>query len=325
MNKRYLLSFDFDRTIADTFKKGPRGIGVNEATEYSVRDILGKAGLEQLHKLGGLNNRAPSELVYLIFKSDRATLTENAKSFFDSNVGGLSKMVPEAKGVPLVWDEKNIIQLVSELFVRQKLSYLLGQIGEKTVDGQLWPPLTKGFLEFWSDIQKLKEEGVPIDTAIISSGHDVAIDKVFRLYNLKRADIIVSEDDIRGKKYPEEMARRVKPGELPLALAHQEWLEKQGMNHLNFDLKIAAETKERMMYFGDDPNKDGKLAQRANIPYGFIVPENLFLMEKDNASTFKDWSAIGNLIRHNRRMFLNGESFRNILNTERMNVHPEIK
>lgn len=325
MNKRYLLSFDFDGTIAETFKKGPRGIGVNEATNNAITDIFGKPGAIQFDRLGGLKNRAPSELINLILKSDKEGFTRNAQKIFENNAANLSALIPSTKGVPLVWDEKNAEQLIGELFVRQKLSYLLEQVGEKTADGQLWPPLTQGFLEFWGTLQKLKEEGIPLDTAIISSGHDIFIDKVFELYNLAKPDIIVSEDDIRGRKYPKEIERRVKPGELPLALTHFRWLKAQGMDYFNFDLKSAKEVRERMIYFGDDPNKDGKLAEGAKINFGFFVPGNLFLMEKDNFSAFKDWKTIGELLNGNKEMFSKGESFNRILKTEGSVGGPEIK
>lgn len=326
MNKRYLLSFDFDGTIAETFKKGPRGIGVNEATNNAITDIFGKPGAIQLDRLGGLKNRAPSELINLILKTtDRETLIKNAQEFFKEKADSLSLIVPKNKGSPLVWDEKNIEQLITELFVRQKLLYLLEQVGERTTDGQVWPPLTQGFLEFWAVLQQLKIDGLPIDTAIISSGHDIFIDRVFKLYNLKRSDIIITEDDIRGKKYPKEIERRVKPGELPLALAHFYWLKEQGINHLNFDLETAKEVRNRMIYFGDDPSKDGKLSERAKIHFGLFDPNNLILMEQGSFSKFKDWQTIGKLLETNKEMFNGGESINRILKTERGLGSPELK
>lgn len=325
MNKRYLLSFDFDGTIAETFKKGHRGIGVNEATENAIRDILGEEGVNQFNKLGGLSNRAPSELINLILKTNIKEFTQKAHNFFQDNANHLSSLVLTTKGTPLVWDEKKVEQLVSELFVRKKLLYLLEQVGEKTADGQLWPPLTQGFLEFWGTVQKLKEEDIPLDTTIISSGHDIFINKVFELYNLSKPDIIVSEDDIRSRKYPKEIERRVKPGELPLALAHFYWLKEQGINHLNFDLETAKEVRNRMIYFGDDPSKDGKLSERAKIHFGLFDPNNLILMEQGNFSKFEDWQTIGKLLEANKEMFNGGESLNRILKTERSLGSPELK
>lgn len=326
MNKRYLFGFDFDGTVADTFKKGPNLVGVNEATNNAVRDIFDELGVSRLKELGGLSNRAPSELVNLILKtSNREMLIKRAQDFFEKKGEELSLIVPKNKSVPLVWDEKNIEKLITELFVRQKLSYLLEQIGKHTTDDQVWPPLTQGFSEFWGVLQKLKREGLPIDTAVISSGHDIFIDQVFKLYNLTMPDIVVTEDDIRGKKYPKEIERRVKPGELPLAMAHFSWLKNQGMDQFNFDLETAKEVKTRMIYFGDDLNKDRRLSEGGRVHFGFFVPGNLSLVENNNPSTFKDWRIIGKLLEDNKNMFLKGETFNKILKTEGSVNSPEIK
>lgn len=326
MNKRYLFGFDFDGTIADTFKKGPNLVGVNEATNNGIKDIFDELGVSRLKELGGLSNRAPSELINLILKtSDREMLIKRAQDFFEKKGEELSLIVPKNKSVPLVWYEKNIEQLITELFVRQKLSYLLEQVGKHTADGQIWPPLAQGFSEFWGVLQKLKREELPIDTVVISSGHDIFIDRVFKLYNLTLPDIVVTEDDIRGKKYPKEIERRVKPGELPLAMAHFTWLKQQGMDQLNFDLQTTREVKERMIYFGDDLNKDRKLSEGARINFGFFIPENLSLMEKANSSRFKDWTIIGKLLDGNKNMFLRGEPLNIILKTEIGAKSPETK
>lgn len=323
---RYLFAYDFDSTIANTFKIGPRGIGVNEATNNAIKDIFGQPGTALLKKLGGLSNRAPSELINLLLKTtDREKLIESAKKFFKEKAPNLSMMVDKNKAVPLTWDENNnnIEQLIAELFVRQKLSYLLEQVGEKTADGQVWPPLTQGFLEFWTNLHRLKKEGLPVDMAIISSGHDEFINRVFKLYNLEPPNILISEDDIRGRKYPKEIERRVKPGELPLALTHFYWLKEQGMNQLNFDLETATEVKRRMIYFGDDLNKDRKLSEGARIPFGFFVPENLILTEPGNVFAFKDWRTIGKLLKTNKRMFIEGQPLNRILKTEGHQGNPE--
>ena len=80
----HLFLFDFDGSIAQTFKPGPFGISVKEAYERSIYDIFGGDGLVTYEQLGGLKNRAASELVHDLF-SRNVGLTEMTRGFYESD------------------------------------------------------------------------------------------------------------------------------------------------------------------------------------------------------------------------------------------------
>ena len=62
-----------------------------------------------------------------------------------------------------------------------------------------------------------------------------------------------------NRRYPEENERRFKPGLFPLALAHQEWLHKQGLCLSKDDvLGDIKRSKERMVFIDD--NHDAAVA-----------------------------------------------------------------
>ena len=50
-NQRYLFSFDFDRTIANTFEESPNGIGVLKAYNMSISSIFGDKGHDIYQKI----------------------------------------------------------------------------------------------------------------------------------------------------------------------------------------------------------------------------------------------------------------------------------
>lgn len=55
----YLIGLDFDGTIARTFQKSPRGIGVNEAYEGAVATILAPKELRHIRWLVDLGIAHP--------------------------------------------------------------------------------------------------------------------------------------------------------------------------------------------------------------------------------------------------------------------------
>jgi hypothetical protein len=315
---RYLWSFDFDGTAAKTFEPSPAKIGVKEAYALAVKDVLGNRGLDIYNEKGCLKNQAPSELVASLLGSPfRDSLFAHAKSFFETNQRYLLTQVPEGKGVSLEqWKED--IGIVAELLVRQKLSYLLKQIGTTFPDGDTWPRPCNGFRDFWTTIQDLKKERLPLDTSIISSGHDKFIKRTFQLWGLISPDILVTEDDIRGRKYPEEMERRVKPGQLQLALAHKKWLDIQ---EIPFDPETVRQTRQEMMYFGDSYTHDGGLAAIAGIPFGWFNPDNKLPGEgRFNPETIviSNWREVASVLQSNQKALREGKPCNEIFAVSRL-------
>lgn len=310
MNPQYLLVFDFDNTIAQTFEPSPKGIGVKEAYAKTVEDIFGEKGLVTYQKLGGLQNRAPSELVHAILKADSTgELMKNASAFFMKEYDNLLRCVPKNHDGVLEWNILNPEKTLAEILVRQKLIILTDEIGTKFTDEQIWPRSCKGFIDFWKSIAVLDNKGeFGVTTAIVSSGHEKPIKKVFEeVFELHPPNILVTEDDIRWRKYPEDLSRRVKPGQLQLAIAHKEWLEKQGLltdghNHV----EAARKTRARIVYFGDDPNKDGKMAKGADIMFG-LFKEGQPFEANDWFCTFGDWRDIVNILTRQEQKLVEGK------------------
>ncbi len=292
--KPYLLALDFDKTAADTTIKSARGLGMGDVYALAVADVLGTEGSRIYQAQGGLNNRAPSELVQQIFAAaaDRSILFAQARSFWSAHADVLGSFVPEGKGASLVWSHGDNVAVVGEILVRQKLSYLAQEVGKVLPDGRVWPPPCRGFEEFWSVVADLKRN-YDITTAIISSGHDSFIQQTFDAWHLARPDILVTEDDIRGLKFPQEMEKRVKPGQLPIALAYGMWLRDQKTAGVYDDNESFDARRERVMYFGDDIQKDGGMALTANVPFGWYRPDGGDDGKAFRGFSFNDWRQVG--------------------------------
>src|SRR3989338_3186708 len=289
--ERYLLAFDFDNTIAQTFVPSPNNLGVLEVHDYVVKDIFGEKGLTiYKNKLQGLQNRAPLELVHqLLTQECSETLKDCALEFLRTKADSLNGQVPKDKGIPLDLNLRPLDQVLTELFVRTKLLYLVSEVGQKFPDSRIWPQPTNGFLEFWETVTTINSQSdFRIDTAIISSGHENFIRKTFSVWGIDCPNILVTDDDIRAKKYPQQLNRRVKPGVFPFALAHHEWLRMQALTDCHFDINYASAIRDRIVYFGDDPQKDGMLAENSGVSYGqfgSLAWQHLY----NNQFVFDDW------------------------------------
>lgn len=313
-----MLLFDFDGTQFDTFASGPRGLGVREASYLAINDVLGESAALNYASRPELHNFAPTELVNLCRENGyREEIRKQAYNFYSSNKDSLSGLVPGGKGTALTWRQGENTGVISEMLVRQKLRYLLDQVGEKTTNGDLWPVPTRGFEDFWKNLISI-QESIPgafkVTTGIVSSGHETFIRKVFDKRQLKQPDIIVTEDDVRGRKNPpldnpREAIRRYKPGLLPIALGHREWLREQEMTGNNFSVSGAAQSRDRIIYFGDDLKKDGEMAFASRIFFGhYKYDAQSSLNSQSSHITFNDWGEIGKLLKTRSGLLREGKS-----------------
>jgi len=295
-DKSYLLVFDFDGTAANTFEPNPRGIGVDKAYQFAVRDIFGQDGLDIYDDAGGLKNRAPEEIVVLILDADDKML-EQAEKCFDEKCKTLRRLVPEGKGAPLEWvasDKARLQKTIAEMLVLIKLSYLMDEIGSKFDDGGIWPRPCLGFLKFLRKIEELRQSGLDINLAIISSGHELFIKKTFKAWGFEAPKIILTDDDMRGRTYPEDFRQRVKPSPYLFDIIQAEWIGK-GILFSDYarHIELMRQSRQRMIYFGDDDNKDGGLAQNAGILFGlFNQEQKVFDSLRSNYFVFNDWKEI---------------------------------
>lgn len=212
---RYLIACDFDGTIAATMNDSPNGMNVKVACERTIRDMFGSHGL----------------------------------TVYNEQLGGLKNREPGELMFEMLRGLRisNIsVRDAAELFVAQKLRHLVPEIHKQ------WPRLYPGVFEFFHMV----EEGrYPIDVAIVSSGHDDFINRVFEVNELRPPNNIVTSDVLRSRRLPDRP--RYKPNTYQLAEAHFRWDGKRDED----------KGKPRMVYVGDDCVKDGGLAERSRIPF----------------------------------------------------------
>ena len=301
MYKRYLIATDFDGTAFHTFTKSPHGIGVNEAYQLSLDDIFGEGIGKWFFENIGLDNRTPLQTIVDLFdklSEHKQHLILNAFKFLEKQQGSFGNLIPESNEGTLNWNHNSPETTVTQMLVIQKLRYLMKEIGERDGEGKIWPQPCQGFPEFNKTIAELKRQNVPIDTAVISSGHESFIRKVFEIWGITQPDILVTDDDIRTRLYPSDLAARFKPGAFPLALTHHKWLKLQNLDCQSF-FKEAQDSKKRMYYIGDDPRKDGLMAKNGKIT-GDIFPQ-------------KTWEDISFALKENARL-LDGRAIEGIMN-----------
>lgn len=289
--KRYLFASDFDGTLFETFTPSPNGIDVREAYRRAILDILGPVG-ERLFETSDINS-APYELVMDLFRWHRQepnwlystednhqfrektydSLTDKAYEFYQKQGQKIRVFIPEGKDNQLVWDPSNPLRIITQMVVARKLQYLFDEIGRKDAEGRMWPQPCEGTIDFLKTMESLRRQGMPIDTAIISSGHEAFIRKTLEVWGIEPPQVLVTDDDIRPRQFPEEDQRRFKPGQLPLAIAHREWLRQQNIlrdQGVDF-MTEAIDSKKRMVYVGDSIEKDGLMAYRGKIQ-GYLYP-----------------------------------------------------
>ena len=297
MANRYLFVSDFDGTVANTFAESPNGVNVYEAYRYAIKELFGGVGLKVYEESGGLQNRAPEEIVLNMLRQDNhsAVLSKNAEKCFDKHNKTLKRLVPVGKGSPLEWvsseDSFRNHRTMAEMLVLLKMSFLIKEIGAQYNDGASWPEPCPEFIDFYRFLEKLNENSeLDIQFAILSSGHDVFIQKTFELWGLKSPEIMVTDDDMRGASYPESMDRRVKPSSYLFDLIQSQWLGKiMKEDNLARLIEQVMYCRDRMVYFGDDSVKDGELARNAKVP--FLLLKNPAGELRDNPDYYK-WSEI---------------------------------
>ena len=266
----YLIAFDFDGTLADTFAKSPRGIGVNEASAKAVADVFGEEGRRAFAVIGGLKNRAPVELIDMLSSyGDETLMTESARQYVRHHENEFSDNVPEGKGVSLsaLFHGGGVShEVLAEVFVRRKLSILIQEISKE------WPRPMPGITDALAAIHALSNEGTPVRLAVLSSGHELFIRKCFETWGVPQPDILVTDDDLRGVKY-RASHEKIKPSVHLLAKLHQAWRRARGLPPDDLNLSHERTMREEgMFYMGDDIKRDGKLAMDHGVFFGWYYP-----------------------------------------------------
>ncbi|PJA86344.1 MAG: hypothetical protein CO142_00605 [Candidatus Moranbacteria bacterium CG_4_9_14_3_um_filter_44_28] len=287
-NIPYLLLCDYDLTLFNTKDRSPRGIGLAEGYEYAVLQTFGPQGLIYFREGGGLHNRACSEVVVSLVKRDQ-NLLNIAREKHAELISSSQELL---RVIAAPWNESNPIATLSELLVYHKLQLFLEEIGLN------WPLPYSGVCDFFQTVTSLREkEGLPIQIGILSSGHTPFIEKTLSLWKIPYPRIMVMDDDIRYLKHPKDPQDKVKPAPFPFKFLQIRWLKQFNGNTPVSPAQLRA-SLPRIMYFGDDPHKDGGLAKNVGVLFGWFreknkdetgaypneLPENFF--------SFSDWGKV---------------------------------
>lgn len=267
---------DFDGTGGNTFSKSPKGLDVHEAYNLAVRNVLGKEALDIYIGTGGLQNRTPVQVVRQLLGDNTKSQSyiacvEKAKRYYEEHYAMLENLVPKDKG-GIIDFEKDVEGSITELLVRSKLSYLMNEVGGQLPNKGVWPELFPGFGEFITIYP----------CGIISSGHELFVRKTFEVHNLECPSVIISDDTLRGLSHLSfEQRSKPHPKLMELALAE------------------AGVTKARA-YIGDDPVKDGQLAENSGIPFWWfmsdLAPKVYKSLPKDTL-VFTNWYSLIDTLR----------------------------
>ncbi|MCX6746435.1 MAG: hypothetical protein NTX00_05525 [Candidatus Parcubacteria bacterium] len=288
---------DFDMTLARTFDPSPNQIDVYQGYNLAIKYLFGSEtfGLDPLQLIGGLQNRAPSEVIAALFEH-KQELIEQAREIFNRQKDVLSDFVPIGKGVPLVWDDTqanwNPLRIISELLVRAKLIFLINEIGPA------WPLPCNGLREFLQNFPTLKKKNqIKLQLAILSSGHEEFIKKVFTTWELPCPELIITDDDLRGLHFPDDPKKTVKPSPFLLDLVFRQWFKRQEYDLATIDLShFLMAARQKTIYFGDDPQKDGQLAKNAGVRFGWYNPEQKHAANLGEHFCFTDWQQVPGLL-----------------------------
>jgi FMN phosphatase YigB (HAD superfamily) len=174
--------------------------------------------------------------------------------------------------------------------------------------GRNWPKPCRGVLKFLEVIRKMNDNGIDVQLSILSSGHEMFILKTFKIWGYSLPEIIVTDDDMRGRR---EGYLKKPDGQLFNAI-HLRWL---AATRVNADQSQLLETRQRMIYFGDDPKKDGGLAKAAGIAFGWFNPSGRKRGILGKFFSFNDWRQISQLFSESKTIaaFKEGRPFEEII------------
>lgn len=261
-----LFVFDYDKTLARTDLPSPHGLTVEKAYAIALDRIFGTTGL--LQELGGLRNRAPGEIAHAALLHGASL--EHAIEYHLHHRVQLLGLVPHGKGVDLAHacDAHENDDFCAELLTRVKLLLLCDEVG--TYSCGHWPAPCDGVPEFFRALGERP-------AGIISSGHDAFIEKSFECWGIPCPRFRVTDDDFRGNDLPLE--EKTKPS--PRLVTRLLYRVRKKAPEIDLG---------NVLYIGDDPHKDGKLAENAGIPFLWYNADGQ--PSRNGIPEFRDWSEL---------------------------------
>ncbi len=258
-NIPYLLLCDFDQTLFDTKKPSPNGVGLEEGYQYAVNNVFGPLGLAIYQEEGGLRNRAPIEVVTSLIKHQ--SLISSAQEKY-AELTSSTENLPALLTVP--WNEASVCSILTEMLVHSKLQLFLGEIGIE------WPQQYPGVCSYFQTITDLRvKKSLPIHSGILSSGHTSFIEKTLCLRGIPYPQVMITDDHIRPIPFLDDPGKKVKPSPFLIYFLLERWLKNPDDDSPasveKFSLSLS-----RVLYIGDDPQKDGEMAKNVGIPFGWF-------------------------------------------------------
>lgn len=242
-------------------------------------------------------------MIQRVLEINDKQIVDNAKKIHREQNGNFPKIILESQDGQVPWNAKEPQVTLTSMLVIRKLGYLLQEIGALDKDGNPWPLPFEGVLDFFRSLGSLRKENVPIDFAIVSSGHEAFIKRALEVWGMPQPDILVTEDSLRLRRFPQEAEIKFKPGVFPIALAHFQWLKSQG---ISASRETGSDTRTRIMHIGDNPTKDLVMADRAGISPNLLFPTT-------------SWTSIAKALTTNRGLF-DGRPFAAILQPQLVGV-----
>src|SRR6202161_598574 len=114
-----IVAADLDGTMFDTFTPSPNDIGVEACYAKALHEIFDVKRL--LERIGGLQNRAPSQVIAAVLQLD-PTLGPQGLRYYQKRGHELHTLVPHGKGAVCDGD---LAATLTEMLVRVRLKYLM--------------------------------------------------------------------------------------------------------------------------------------------------------------------------------------------------------
>jgi phosphoglycolate phosphatase-like HAD superfamily hydrolase len=158
------------------------------------------------------------------------------------------------------------------MLVRKKLQILLREM-ELYPE---WPRPFEGVKEFFA---KTARQNIP--TATLSAGHEHFIRRSYKNWNAPTMPVVMlTDDDLRPLRrkdgtYPQ------KPDSELFDLLLESWGKS--------DPRIEHIPRQNMLYIGDDPKRDGELAENAGVRFAWFNRDERQAKLPSGTITFKYW------------------------------------
>lgn len=174
---------DFDGTIAYTSMPPKGGYNVESATTIAVGELFGPAAIERFKQRGGLQNRAPVEVV--------------------------QQFAPDAA--------RDETQALTDKFVAAKLEILTSQISST------WPYPVPGFVEFTTALRMAQEHRDINDIIISSGHEDFIRKTYEKSFGIEPPKLILAQEAIQRIAQDNDETMPVKPSPQLMLYAYNAW------------------------------------------------------------------------------------------------------